>query len=221
MLEYSLESEKTELFNKEIISLKEQLSNENKQMIKLDIKVAEKAQNDYKNLFKYPSSDNIIINQNDHKQFKKTYNNYEKLHEFLIIMDYEPYTIHIQNKYLSQELLMKMYCEDYFRYVSVYLTYQSYVNNLECSYVNDASQYIVYNNGKCIVKFIKNLDEYTKYDVRQGPVDLYDHGSLSWWSDHHYDDSNLEYIPESYTHGYNRTYSKSCILYRKIMKREK
>lgn len=70
----------------------------------------------YTNLFEHPSSEKIIINHNNHKKFISTFKNYERLHKFLVEIDYEPYTIHISDKKDSSVI---EYCSDFFQYVYI------------------------------------------------------------------------------------------------------
>jgi hypothetical protein len=78
---------------------------------------------EYKHLFPCPSSDEIKVTLDDHDQFKNAFQNYNLLHEFLVEINYEPYM-------LSEKKDIKVYCNDYCKYISVYLTFQSYINNL-------------------------------------------------------------------------------------------
>jgi hypothetical protein len=156
-----LKSEISEL-KSEMVSLRYQLrSSIDKLNLSLSRKsdVKRKDYSEYNDIFDHPDTEQITITFDpDHfKQLKL-----DKLHKFLIEINYEPYVMS------KQDLLT--YCTDLGKHISIYLTYQSYINNLIYDTYDDgdARMSFTYKYGKPIsftLLFDRDYDVCVKYDI--------------------------------------------------------
>lgn len=191
----------------ELLLLTNQVNQLEKQCMELhtmvvEIKSQSKKKIEYKRLFSYPSSSFMIMLRSNHTQFKHTFKEYVKLHKFLIDIDYEPY-VHSDKKDIVE------YLDDYYHYVSIYLTFQSYINNLihaetifTCSlnpcYKNKTLYGItVDSKDNFTIMFEHNYNVYIKYYVC----------------------SKSSRYPELHKHNYYILDSNDCTAYGKTLRR--
>jgi hypothetical protein len=152
--------------------------------------------NKYKNLFSHPSSEKITIDRSMHEAFKLMFKQHDMLHQFLVDIDYEPYMAYVSDKKIR---MTNVFCNEFVRYVSVYLTFQSYINKLKCdapyNYYHSEKYMIYYNNDALDITFCRHYDNYIKYDICIQVKDK---------------------TPESYKYGYDYQKSYDCTLYAKL-----
>jgi hypothetical protein len=91
--------------------------------------------------------------------------NLDKLHDFLIDINYEPYML-FETKKPSK---IMAYCSDLYKYTSIYLTYQSYINNLRYTMYDEFNLDLRldrYDDKPCVVvRFTSDDDIYIKYEI--------------------------------------------------------
>jgi hypothetical protein len=189
-------SEKNKELIKKFISLeiKEQLSKELKKYHPVDKLIKSNNFSFYKDIFAHPISLTIKIDKSTHNEFKNTFTKYTELIRFLDEICYEPYINYCDIKNDSVDKL-KGYCNDYYRFIGIYLTYQSYINGLKLKKYTDLFDGPFNGTKKQFEKNKIPIDDYTINLIRNYDVRI------------KYDITiNKNDTPLSFTYGYDKCY---------------
>jgi len=146
----------------------------------------------YKNLFPHPRKETVTISKNYCDSIINDSKLCDQIHNFLIDINYEPYTENSHRPMVDEKQTnyVQLFCSDFYKFMGVFVTYQSYMNNLE---IGTMRATIITENEKQYEAFEillrRDRRRSIKYDISK----------------------NNRETPISYTYGYDLSFSNDII----------